>query len=131
MHELTRLVTDNPEAAKKKIRAVFAEAGYDYFTAAARFECHHYLLRRHARTLGITALLSRDRKRAIRRGERPDDNGRPAKPVPSASTIVKAYTRNGYNVAKTAEALGVTQPTLRKWCRDLKLDLKGSEPKVA
>jgi hypothetical protein len=118
MHELTRNVVEKPAAAKKAIREAFASAGFDYFGAAAQLGLHHYTLRKHARALGITEELSNLRARAIKRGERPDDNGRPKKPVPTAEQIVKAFVRNGCVLAETAVALGVTAPTLRRWIRD-------------
>lgn len=123
MHELTRMVTENPNQAKKKIRDVFARAGYDYENAAKLLGLHHYTLRRHARQLGITERLVRDRDRAKRRGEKKDENGRPPKPIPTKAEIKRAFERNDCNMSQTAKALGVTEPTFRKWRRLYDLSL--------
>lgn len=119
MYDLTKLVRDKPKEAKKTIREAFARGGYDYFVTAKALGCHHYTLRRHARTLGITQQLVKDRQKAIARGERVNDAGRPRKAVPAGNDIVKAFARNGYTMNATAEALGVSVPTLRSWVRQL------------
>ncbi len=118
MHELTKDVEERPTVAKRRISEVFAKSGYDYDEAAKMLGMHHYTLRKCARALGITRALSKARAQAMKRGELPDNSGRPRKPVPSPEHIIKAFVRSGHVLGDTAILLGVTEPTLRRWVRE-------------
>ncbi len=118
MHELTKDVEERPAAAKKRIIEAFAASGYDYNATAEVLGLHHYTLRKCARRLKITKALSRARTQAVKRGELPDDSGRPRKPVPPSGTILKAYAQSKCVLEDTAVVLGVTPPTLRRWIRE-------------
>jgi len=124
MKEIARLVAENPREAKKVIRGVFEQGGFDYFTAAKLLDCHHYTLRKAARALGITRDLVKAREKAIASGKRKRDTGRPRKDVPSEDTLIKAFLRSGSTLSATAKALNVSAPTLRAWITQLKLSKK-------
>lgn len=124
MHELTRKVEEKPSEAKRTIRDAFASSGYDYYAAAEHLGLHHYTLRRLARTLAITEQLTKDRKAAIKRGEKMNETGRPRKPIPGEEAIVKAFTRAGCDRAATSKALDVTEPTLRTWIEKLGIEAR-------
>ncbi len=122
----TKLGALSIDDAKTKLMKAFASNGFDYMKTALALGCHHYTIRRWARALDMTNMLAAARRNAIDAGKVPNVFGRPKKERPDKKTIERALRARDGSVDETAKALGVSSPTLRTWCEQLAIEIKGA-----